>query len=109
MTLELPNPIAAYFAADQAGDPQAVSRCFAADAIVRDEGAAHVGRDAIRDWKARASARFSYRVTPLAMGRDAGRIVVSGQVEGDFPGSPVVLRYGFDLADGEIARLDITP
>jgi len=37
MGLNLPEPIAAYFAADKL-DGDAIARCFTKDAIVRDEG-----------------------------------------------------------------------
>jgi hypothetical protein len=40
------------------------------------------------------------------MGPDA---VVTARVTGDFPGSPVELRYGFALEGNRITRLEITP
>ena len=49
-SLNLPKPIAAYFAADR-GDGEAVSQCFTDNAIVKDEGHAHRGRAAIEAWK----------------------------------------------------------
>lgn len=108
MTLNLPNPVAAYFAADRSRDAAAVARCFAEGATVRDEGGVHEGREAIRRWKAAASAKFGYSVEPFAMAVEGGRTVVSGHVSGDFPGSPVDLRYSFGLAGEEIAALEIT-
>ena len=47
MAITLPTPLAAYFAAANAHDTDAVLACFAADARVRDEGKDLVGRDAI--------------------------------------------------------------
>jgi len=41
--LNLPEPIAAYFAADKL-DGEAVARCFAKDAVVKDEGRTYVRR-----------------------------------------------------------------
>lgn len=107
MSLALPAPIAAYFSADQR-DPDAVALCFTDGAVVVDERRTHKGREAIRRWKAQASTKFSYTVTPLAIRDDEGRTVVTGHVSGDFPGSPVDLRYAFALEDGKIARLEIT-
>jgi hypothetical protein len=34
---------------------------------------------------------------------------VTSQVSGDFPGSPVDLRYSFTLARGRIASLEVAP
>ena len=103
----LPAPVAAYFAADQ-GDGDAVARCFAEDAVVTDERRTHAGREAIRRWKTEASSRFSYTTEPFAVTEEAGGIVVRAHVAGNFPGSPVDLRYAFVLKGEQIAQLEIT-
>ena len=107
MPITLPAPIAAYFAADR-HDADAVAACFSATATVLDEGKTHTGREAIRQWKAEASTRFSYSVEPFAAIEDGGRFIVTGHVAGDFPGSPVDLRYAFALEGDLIAGLEIT-
>ena len=106
-TLNLPEPIAAYFSADRQ-NPNALARCFTAQATVKDEGRTHTGLDAIKEWKAAASARFAYTTEPFALEQDSGHHVVSGRVTGNFPGSPVNLRYRFRLERGLIASLEIT-
>lgn len=108
MPFTLPGPVAAYFAADRS-DGDAVAQCFTENAVVTDERQTHRGRDAIRRWKAEASAKFSYTTDPFALSEEDGRTVVTAHVAGDFPGSPVDLRYAFVLEDGKIARLEITP
>ena len=107
MQITLPGPVAAYFAADQ-NDGDAVAQCFTEDAAVIDERQTHRGRDAIRRWKAEASAKFSYTTDPFAVSQEDGRTVVTAHVAGDFPGSPVDLRYTFVLEGEKIARLEIT-
>jgi hypothetical protein len=47
MSIELPKPVAAYFAAESAADASALARCFASDGVVHDEGGAFTGRAAI--------------------------------------------------------------
>jgi len=108
MPIALPGPIAAYFAADQS-DGDAVALCFAEDATVIDERRTHSGRAAISRWKSEASTKFTYTTDPLAIGEEDGRTVVTARVSGDFPGSPVDLRYAFELESGKIARLEIRP
>ncbi|UXH76161.1 nuclear transport factor 2 family protein [Roseateles amylovorans] len=103
----LPRMIAAYFAADRQG-PEAVARCFTEHATVKDEKRTFVGRGAIQSWKAAAQARFTYTTTPTGLAHDDGMIVVTGRVEGNFPGSPVDLRYRFQLEGDLIASLEIT-
>ena len=103
----LPQAIAAYFVADQQ-DPAALARCFTAHATVKDEGRTHVGVDAIKTWKAAASARFAYTTEPFALEQANGHHLVSSHVVGNFPGSPVDLRYRFRLDGDLIASLEIT-
>ena len=105
---DLPEPIAAYFAADRL-DREAVARCFTRDAIVKDEGQTHVGLAAIQRWKDDSSARFSYRSEPFALEQIGTATVVTSRLTGDFPGSPVDLRFFFHLAHGKIASLEIIP
>lgn len=106
MTLALPKPILAYFAADREGGA-AAARCFTPDGVVRDESREHVGREAIRRWKDEASAKYNYTSEPLAFREEAGRIIVTARVVGDFPGSPIELTYRFRLAGDAIAVLEI--
>lgn len=103
----LPDPIAAYFAADRQ-NPDSLARCFTAQAVVKDEGRTYTGRDAIKAWKAEAAARYTYTSEPFAVAPEEGGHVVSSHVVGNFPGSPVDLRYHFRLERGLIAQLEIT-
>lgn len=105
--LTLPEPIAAYFAADQQ-TPEALTRCFKPQATVKDEGHTHIGLDAIKAWKAAASAKYTYTTEPFALEQKNGHHTVSGQVAGNFPGSPVNLQYRFRLERGLIASLEIS-
>lgn len=106
MPLALPKPIADYFAAD-ATDGAAVAKCFTADAVVIDEKKTHTGRNAIAAWKSEASAKYDYAAEPIAIDDQGGRVIVTAHVSGNFPGSPVDLRYAFALSDDAIARLEI--
>ena len=106
--LNLPEPIAAYFEADRR-DAQAVARCFTNDGVVMDEGQTHTGLAAIEAWKTAASAQYSYIAEPFALEKKDRKYIVTSRVTGDFPGSPVDLRFVFTLERGKIASLEITP
>ena len=108
MTLDLPKPIAAYFAADKAG-AEAVSQCFTENAVVKDEGQTYRGRAAIKQWKADVSAKYQYTSEPLACAPKEGKVVVTSRLTGNFPGSPVNLRFFFGLEGDKIASLEIIP
>ena len=108
MTLELPGPIADYFAADRE-DGEAVARCFTEAAVVKDEGRTYRGHAAIRQWKEDASARYQYTSEPFAYDQRDGSVVVTSRLTGTFPGSPVNLRFFFVLEGDTIASLEIIP
>src|SRR6266850_111494 len=107
-SLNLPKPIAAYFTADR-GDGEAVSQCFTENAVVKDEGHTHRGRAAIKAWKTDASTKYEYTCEPFACEEKDGKTVVTGHLVGNFPGSPVDLRFFFKLEGDKIASLEIIP
>jgi hypothetical protein len=107
-SLSLPKPIAAYFTADS-GDGEAVSQCFTENAIVKDEGHTYKGPAAIKAWKTDASAKYQYTCEPLACEEKDGKTVVTSNLVGNFPGSPVDLRYFFRLKGDKIASLEVVP
>ena len=107
MTLKLPGPLSDYFAAANALDPGRVAACFTADAVVHDEGRDLRGRDAIRAWAEETSRKHHHRTDASAVEETADRTVVTARVAGDFPGSPIDLRYRFRLAGRQIDGLEI--
>jgi hypothetical protein len=107
MPLELPKPIAEYFAAEKAHDARALARCFVDDGVVRDEGGIFRGPTAIRDWNAGAREKYHHTVTPLSVADRDGTTIVAGTVAGDFPGSPITLDHIFRLEGDKIASLEI--
>jgi ketosteroid isomerase-like protein len=109
MIITLPHVIASYFALDKARDAQAIADCFTSGAVVVDEGNTYTGQDAIRQWMANASTKYTYTVEPFALDEVAGQVVVTSRLVGNFPGSPVDLRYRFALTGDRIARLEIVP
>jgi hypothetical protein len=109
MTIKLPPSIRAYFDADNARSPDAVAAAFTDDAVVRDAGETRVGREAIRRWKVETDQKYSYTLTePFYITTENGKTQVTGHVSGNFPGSPVDLRYFFVLKSDKIADLEIT-
>jgi hypothetical protein len=108
MSLNLPTPIAAYFAAETS-DGEAVARCFIENATVKDEGDTYSGLAAIKRWKAETSRKYTYTSEPIASEERDGKTVVTSRLTGTFPGSPVELRFFFKLDGDTIASLEIIP
>ena len=108
MSIELSRPIAAYFAADKR-DGEAIAQCFTENGVVTDEGHTYRGRSAIQQWKADASAKYDYISEPFASEERDGKTIVTSRLTGNFPGSPVNLRFFFKLEGERIAALEIIP
>jgi hypothetical protein len=109
MSIELPAPIAAYIAGSNAHDANACAACFTDDAVVRDEGREWQGIAAIHEWKKEVSSKYWPTVDVLDVAAADDKTIVTGRVSGNFPGSPVELRFTFTLAGEKIARLEIRP
>lgn len=105
--MELPSAVNAYFEADRGGDADALGRAFSADAVVRDEGAAHEGIEAIRAWWRAAKDKYHHVAEPVGMTGTGNEVSVRARVSGRFPGSPATLDFVFTLADDGIVGLDI--
>ncbi|WP_075289335.1 nuclear transport factor 2 family protein [Pararhizobium arenae] len=108
MTITLPKAIKAYFEADRTGDPDAIAGTFTENGIVKDKGKIHKGRNAIRAWMADEAQQYSYTVEPFSIAIENGKTQVTAHAVGDFPGSPVDLRFIFALSDEKVAELEIT-
>ncbi|MEW5561252.1 nuclear transport factor 2 family protein [Enterobacter asburiae] len=107
MSLVLPNAVSAWFAIDKRGDLTGIRRWFTADAIVIDEGKTHQGHAAIEAWLRSVQSSFDYSVEPIDVHADGSRFTVTANLVGNFPGSPVVLRYVFGLTGDRINTLEI--
>src|SRR5882724_904854 len=98
MKPKLPEPLASYYTAVNAGDNEHVLALFVDDAVVKDEQEEHRGLDAIRSWMRETTRKYGpIAVQPTAITESGGATVVTSTVAGDFKGSPATLRYTFTL------------
>jgi hypothetical protein len=108
LTTTLAGPVARYIAGANAQDVDAVTACFGSDAVVHDEGKSRQGMAAIRQWAEEVSEKYHPIVEVIQVAAKDDRTILSGRVSGNFPGSPVELRYVFTLDMGKISRLEIS-
>jgi len=114
LTTSEPEVIAQYLGAAGRRDTDAVVACFAADAVVVDEGQTWRGTDAIRRWQDTVATAYQYTVElrgadALGEHDGASRYDIHARLEGNFPGGQVDLTYRFELRDGRITLLEIVP
>lgn len=103
MLLDLDAPILTYFEATNAHQADTVAALFASDGLVHDEGADHRGREAIREWAEGTYRKYGVALTPLGARNDSDATVVTAEVSGTFPGSPIQLPFRF-VTDGQRIR-----
>jgi len=104
MSTELPPVIAAFFHATNTREFAGFLSLFTADARVNDEANDHRGAE-IAEWIDRATADTKPTADVTSIIRHGDQSVVTAGVSGNFPGSPVQLRYDFTLKDDKIATL----
>jgi hypothetical protein len=107
MSIKLPAALETYFVSENAHETSAIESCFATDATVRDEGRSIKGIAEIKAWRFETSEKYLHSVEPLAVSTLDGKIVVTGRVTGNFPGSPITLDHIFELKGGKIVSLEI--
>lgn len=109
MTIKMPQSIEAYFTAERDGRPDELAAVFTESAIVKDAGETLIGHEAIRQWKVEYTRKYGPATTdPFFITTENGKTQVTAHVAGDFPGSPVDLRFFFVIAGDKIAELEIT-
>jgi SnoaL-like domain len=109
MKLDVPEPVAAYLAAEELKDAEKLALCFSDDGSVRDEGEVYHGREAIKEWKQQADAKYRYVLLPLHVHVQGDELIVRARITGDFPGNTVELDHIFKLSGDKIASLEIRP
>jgi ketosteroid isomerase-like protein len=106
----IPEVITRYVQSAADGDFDTLVACFTTDAAVTDEDLTYRGHDEIRGWRESIAGAFEYTVEVLSAAATGGdSYLVTTRVEGNFPGSPVELRYTFELRGDLIATLVIAP
>jgi len=107
MSLNLPPITQKYIDASNAHDVKLILACFADDATVRDENDTMRGKIDIERWITTTIKEYKFRFKPLSSQQREDETVVSVEVSGTFPGSPISLDYHFAIANNKIASLTI--
>jgi ketosteroid isomerase-like protein len=106
----MPAVVTGYFDADARRDTDAVVALFTDDAEVVDEGKTWRGIRMIRAWREGPASQYEY-TTELFDTDQTGKneYLVTGSLEGNFPGGSAELRWRFTVTGDRISRLHIAP
>ena len=107
MSIHLIPIIQKYVDASNAHDVKSILDCFNDDAIVHDENATHRGTIDIERWLRTTIEKYNFQFKPLSSEERDNETVVSVEVSGTFPGSPISLDYHFAIAGDRIGYLTI--
>ena len=106
--MNLPKVISELVKAQNEFDSTAYANCFAETAIVHDEGKVHTGRTEIEHWIAESNEKYQSTMKPLDFQENGTSGVLSTEVSGTFPGTPLTLKFHFTIIDGLIQSLKVT-
>jgi ketosteroid isomerase-like protein len=104
---KLPPIIQQYVDASNAHEVKAILSYFSNDALVRDEEKEYRGKAAIENWIVTTIEKYEFRFKPLGVKPDESDVIVTMEVSGSFPGSPVTPDYHFAIKTDKIASLVI--
>ena len=106
--MELPQLVAKFVETQNTYNSGAYAECFTGNAIVHDEGKTHTGKAEIRQWIEEANEKYKSVMKPLRYEESGSNGILTAEVSGTFPGSPIVLKFHLGLKDGLIDSLNVT-
>lgn len=106
--MELPQVVERFIETQHIFDSKAFAACFTESAIVHDEGKTHNGKEEIQQWIKHAMEEYKSVLEPLNYEQSGSKGVLTANVSGTFPGSPIALKFHFDIDSGKIQQLKVT-
>lgn len=103
--MNLPPIIQKYIDASNAHDVKSILACFADDAIVRDENETRSGKSEIERWLTTTIEKYNFQFKALSSQELDNETVVTVEISGTFPGSPISIDYHFTIAGERIPSL----
>ncbi|UEG53357.1 nuclear transport factor 2 family protein [Mucilaginibacter daejeonensis] len=106
--MKLPQVVQRFIETQHIYNSKAFADCFTGSAIVHDEGKTHKGKEEIQQWIQHAMEVYRSQLKPLQYDESDSKGVLTAEVSGTFPGSPVVLKFNFGFKDSLIDSLNVT-
>ncbi len=105
--MNLPNILSDWLNTQAHFNSIAYANCFAANAIIYDEGKMIEGKDGIIKWNEKTNAKYHIQYRPIDVLQSNDEMVLTIEVPGTFDASPILLDYHFVLEGDKIFSLKI--
>lgn len=106
--MKLPKVVEDLVHAQNTFDSVAYANCFSETGVMLEEGKPYKGREAIRHLIEETNEKYRSIMKPIEYTESGTSGILSADVSGTFPGSPLVLKFHFDIIDGKIQYLKVT-
>ena len=106
--MNLPKVLTDLIKAQNEFDALTYANLFSETAEVFDEGKMHKGRLEIERWIDHSNKNYKSVMKPLEYTENGTSSVLSAECYGTFPGSPITLKFHFDIVAGQIQHLKVT-
>lgn len=106
--MNLPKIVTDLINAQNTFDSIAYANCFSETGIMHEEGKDYQGRVAIRHMIEEANQKYQSVMKPLDYTESGTSSVLSAECSGTFSGSPIILKFHFEIVDGQIEYLKVT-
>lgn len=105
--MNLPKVVTDLIKAQNEFDAVTYANLFSETAVVFDEGKTHNGRLEIEQWIDHSNKNYQSIMKPLEYTENGTKSVLYAECSGTFPGSPITLKFHFDIVDGQIQHLKV--
>lgn len=106
--MNLPKVVTDLIKAQNEFDSVAYANCFSETGVMFDEGRTHEGRGKIQHMIDEANKKYQSVMNPLEYTENGTTSVLLAECSGTFPGSPIKLKFHFDIVNGQIQHLKVT-
>jgi len=106
--MKLPNVISELVKTQNNYDSAAYADCFTEGAVVEDEGSTFTGKTEIKDWIDKFNKQFKPVMKPIEYQELEKENLLLAEFSGDFPGSPLVMKFHFTIENGLIKTMKST-
>lgn len=106
--MKLPKVLTDLIKAQNEFDAVTYANLFSETAEVFDEGKTHKGRLEIEFWIDQSNKNYQSVMKPLEYTENGTTSILTAECSGKFPGSPITLKFHFDIVDGQIQHLKVT-